>query len=1157
MPLQRDEKPKPAGPLGEDTTVVRPLQTSLASGRAHPVEPESEAGQRAACELEDTTLTEGPPKQQPAAAARRPELRTFAAGQLVARRYRIVRFIARGAMGQVYEAEDLELRERVALKTLPPEMLAVPEALERLRREVHLARRVTHPNACRLFHLERHEAPGQAPILFLTMELLDGETLSAHLRRGGRLEPDQALPLVRQMAEALQAMHDAGVVHCDFKSGNVMLVPSAAGLRAAITDFGLASGDPAQTRNEAEDTDTLFGTPAYMAPEQVVGKPATPASDLYALGVVMYEMLTGQRPYTGSSMMSVALKRLEQAPSSPQTHVPGLDPRWEAAILRCLEREPEKRFAHTSELLRALAAPEAPPAREPPQARRGGKRAALVLAGLVGLGAAAHLGGWLPLTRIDAPSWELAARRSVAVLGFENLSRRPETAWLADALTELIGTELAAGEHLRLLAPESVARVRLELGISELQRLPATAIEPLRTNLGTQLVILGSYLALGEAGGGKLRLDVLVQETSGGQVAARMTETGTEAELLELVERMGARLRKSFGVSGLSVTERSSLAAARPRSAEAARLYSAGLARLRLSEALEARGLLEQAVLADPLFPMGHLALAAAWSALGHDREAKAEARRAFELSGSLSREEQLTIEGRFREAMREWDRAVTLCQALWSFFPDNLEHGLRLAEVQSAAGRGQDALRTVEELRALPPPSRDDPRIDLAAAAAAMSLSDFRGQLEAAGRAAAGAEKRGARLLLAQARLSEWWAHRTLGEMDRAVAAAAEAKRIYAESGYRGGIARALNAEATVALDLGRLDTAYAAEMQALGVFREIGDERRISWSLNNLARILRQRGQLDEARKRYEDSVEICRRLDDKSGLARALANTGRVLLEQGGLQRARAMFVESLEIREAIGEARGIAGARVDLGLAAWRQGSLAEAAASLETAAEQFLKVGDKQSASYGLAFLGEILAAQGDLPGARMRHEKALELRREVQANRLIAASRLALAALDLEEGQPASAEAGLRGLLADAPGLLAQMDQALAHALLARALAAQGQRPAALEAAEQAHALAAGSEYLAERLEVEIAAVLVQATGAPETLGAGRARIEAASAQAAAAGLGGVELAAWLARCQLEARGQGAEAAACFAALGQEAAARGFGLIAGKARAGR
>ncbi len=164
----------------------------------------------------------------------------FATGALVSGRYRILRFIAAGGMGEVYEADDLELDVRVALKTLREEVTRSDGALDRFRREVALARKVTHPNVCRIFDVGRHR-DGDAPaVTFLTMELLPGETLAAHLRREGPMALDRALPLLRDMARALSAAHRAGVVHRDFKSGNVMLVPTHDGFRAVVTDFGLA-----------------------------------------------------------------------------------------------------------------------------------------------------------------------------------------------------------------------------------------------------------------------------------------------------------------------------------------------------------------------------------------------------------------------------------------------------------------------------------------------------------------------------------------------------------------------------------------------------------------------------------------------------------------------------------------------------------------------------------------------------------------------------------------------------------------------------------------------------------------------------------------------------------------------------------------------------
>ena len=232
---------------------------------------------------------------------------SFLPDQLVAGRYKIVRFIGRGGMGEVYEADDLELRERVALKTVRPQAAFDRGAIERFKREIQLARKVTHPNVCRIFDLGYHQSkavaghPAQeAEITFLTMELLSGETLAERLKSGGHMTPSEALPLVIQMASGLAAAHAAGIVHRDFKSGNVILTKTKDGpseTRAVVTDFGLARSTETRQSMTASGGE-IAGTPAYMSPEQVEGGEVTPATDVYSLGVVMYEMVSGTLPFT-------------------------------------------------------------------------------------------------------------------------------------------------------------------------------------------------------------------------------------------------------------------------------------------------------------------------------------------------------------------------------------------------------------------------------------------------------------------------------------------------------------------------------------------------------------------------------------------------------------------------------------------------------------------------------------------------------------------------------------------------------------------------------------------------------------------------------------------------------------------------------------------
>jgi serine/threonine protein kinase/tetratricopeptide (TPR) repeat protein len=276
----------------------------------------------------------------------------FEAGQSVAQRFNVIRLLGSGGMGEVYEAEDTDLGERVALKTLRVDRLADPKAHYRLRREALLARKITHPNVCRIFDILRHQRDGEE-FAVLSMEFLPGLTLAAHLKQSGPFTPQAAEPIIRQILAALIAAHQVGVIHRDLKPSNIMLVAD----RAVVTDFGLAitgATSDAAPLTTLTHSGQLVGTPEYMAPEQIRNQPVTAQSDIYSLGVVMYEMLTGQRPTQGATGLEEVLSRILDAPPSPRSINPSIPRRWEAIILRCLERDPLRRYPSATALLKAL-----------------------------------------------------------------------------------------------------------------------------------------------------------------------------------------------------------------------------------------------------------------------------------------------------------------------------------------------------------------------------------------------------------------------------------------------------------------------------------------------------------------------------------------------------------------------------------------------------------------------------------------------------------------------------------------------------------------------------------------------------------------------------------------------------------------------------------
>jgi len=278
---------------------------------------------------------------KPAPAHRRDEPVRFLPGTLLAARYRIVAPLGRGGMGEVYRAEDVKLGQPVALKFLPAGLRGDPDRRRRLLDEVKLARRVAHPAVCRVWDVG--EVDGHD---FLTMEYVDGEDLASLLRRVGRLPEDRAVQVARELCAGLAAVHEQGLIHRDLKPPNVMIDGRG---RTKLADFGLAA-----FAEDVSGAEIRSGTPAYMAPEQLEGREATARSDIYALGLVLYEVFTGREAYPARSWEEVR-RRSDSRPTSPSSYVKDLDPAVERVIERCLEKDPAMR--PSSALAVAVALP--------------------------------------------------------------------------------------------------------------------------------------------------------------------------------------------------------------------------------------------------------------------------------------------------------------------------------------------------------------------------------------------------------------------------------------------------------------------------------------------------------------------------------------------------------------------------------------------------------------------------------------------------------------------------------------------------------------------------------------------------------------------------------------------------------------------------------
>jgi tetratricopeptide (TPR) repeat protein len=651
--------------------------------------------------------------------------------------------------------------------------------------------------------------------------------------------------------------------------------------------------------------------------------------------------------------------------------VAGLDGRWTETILRCLERRPDTRFPRASDVARALAG-DAPPV----TAR---SRPAWWLP--AGLAAALAVGGLLTwsVVRRPAPGTSAPAanvRRSVAVLGFKNLAG-PETSWLSTAVAEMLRTEIAAGEALRTVPGEAVGRAKVDLALAEADSLPPETLALVRRNLGADLVVLGSYLVLGEGADAKLRLDLRVQDTAGGTVVGTSSATGTREGLFDLVASAGSTLRTSLGLDSVSAPDAAAVQAARPSSAEAARLYAEGLVRLRVFDPKAATGLLEQAAEADPRQALVHAGLATAWAALGYDAKARAAAETAAGLAAPLPREDRLSVEGLRHETAGDWTKAAEVYRSLILFYPDRLDFGLRLAAAQTAAGQPTEALATIAGLRQLPAPLSEDPRLDLAEAAAAKGLTDYERQQAAAARAAVKAQGMGSRLLFAQGRLMEARALVDLGRFDPAVAACDEARKVFEAAGDVASLAQTENTVGMARVMSGDAKAAKARFEAALADFQRLGHQRGVAQQLLNLGNVAADAGDMEGAARSYAGAVEAYTGIGDKAGVGRVSNNLGTLLWEAKKPDQALEAYERALVAWREVGESRNAAEALFNMGEALHQLGRLKAARTRLEESLRISQDAGATANEAETLMHLGEIDLREGRVTAARRTLEEAL------------------------------------------------------------------------------------------------------------------------------------------------------------------------------------
>jgi eukaryotic-like serine/threonine-protein kinase len=1064
--------------------------------------------------------------------------------------YRILEKIGAGGMGVVYRAHDEQLGRDVALKVLPAGTLANEDDRRRFRREAMALAKLNHPNIGAIYEFGQDDG-----VDFLVMELVGGVGIEARIAVGA-LPEREVLRLGIQLADGLEAAHAQGIVHRDLKPGNLRLTSDG---RLKILDFGLAHwsqpDELAAVTITLTKSQEISGTLPYMAPEQLRGHVADERSDIYSAGAVLYEMSTAKRPFpevTGPQLIGAILER---TPPPASAHNHRISPGLETILTKSLDKQPDRRYQAARELrvdLERLSSGVLPVQQQPMRWKWAAASAVFVMLVIL---AVLNVGGlrdrFMPRTTSSKPAAP-NARRSVAVLGFKNLSGNPDEAWISTALSEMLTTELAAGEQLRTVPGESVAQMKSDLALKEDDSFGSDTLEKIHKRLGSDLVVLGSYLALGKEAGGKIRLDFRLQDAVAGQTIASITESGTEDELLELISHSGAALRQKLSVGNVSEAQASDIRAALPANPEAARFYSEGLAKLRVFEAQDARDLLQKAVAADAKHAPSHAALAAAWSLLGYDSKAQDEAKQAFDLSANLSREQRLSIEGGYHELQRDWAKAIEIYRTLWGFFPDNLDYGLRLAGTQIASGQGEAALETVAAMRKLPAPDSEDARVDLIEAKAADSLGDFKRTQKQAAEAVRKARSQSAGRVVAQALLIEGGALQHQGLQDQAGAAYAEAQQLFTVAGDRQGAAVALQSTGGLLYDKGDYEAARQIYEQALIVFHQIGAERNVSGALNRIGNALYDENRLIDAKAYYEQTLDLDRKIGDKQGIAGSLGNIANVLDGMGDLPGSLKMQEAGLQAFTEVGNKRGMASTLTNMGNVLEEMGNLESAKKRFEQAAQMQHEASHRRGEGYAIYGIGDVLMAQGKLAEARKRQEEALQIRQEIGEIGTAAQSQGQLAVLALEEGRPSLSQE-----LAQRAGSVFEKDksfalQAIAYSILCRALLAQKQISEAESYADKAVELSLKNPDRTSRFEASLAKARVLA--ARNKYSEANKVASIVLAEAHKFGYVPYELEATFVIAEIEvSSGKTAAGKARLEALRQAASAKGFNLVAQKA----